>query len=134
MRSERSPLPTSERRASVSSAFCFSSCVSSSLADNSDSIRYLSTKPTLLEKGKVQAELVATAMQTIKEKAAMYQQELDATLVPVEVTELAQNFIAANPNYSAMRKSLSSSGDRGVFDSKELSVEVTVKYQLRPNK
>ena len=106
----------------------------SEVADNNDKIRYLSTKATLLEKEKIRAELVSKAMTSVKAKASIYEDELNVKLVAVEVNEVVQNFIANSPRYNKSSKILSSAGIGGVFESKELSLDLTVKYQLYPNK
>ncbi|RVU86513.1 DUF541 domain-containing protein [Leucothrix sargassi] len=105
------------------------------ISDNDANIRYLSTKPMLLDQDAVMAELLEKAMQKAKEKAATYQKALNVTLVPVEV--LDSTYGAPEPDVnpqSRMSKVSSYSNNKpDSFGSTKLHATVTIRYKLLAN-
>ena len=107
-----------------------------SIADNNASIRYLSTKPMLLDKEAVQKALMSKAMSSAKAKAAIYQSEFNVTLVPVKIMESVSGMGQQHlPNLESKRRLVSSyASDKPTsFGSQTLSAAVTIEYKLLPN-
>lgn len=106
------------------------------IADGNLHIRYLSTKPMVLEKEKIEKELLDQAMQKAKAKAAKFQRDLGVTLIPVNIIESTTGLFNESVVDQRRKEKLVSSSynvKRDVFGSKKLSVAVTIQYKLISN-
>lgn len=106
------------------------------LSDKDKSIRYLSSKPTIVGEDKIKDELVLEALQSAKEKAQLFEDELDVELVPVQFSESATNVTDQNVMPQSRSKVVSSviSYDKpNGFGEQKLSMTISLTYKLIPN-
>jgi len=111
------------------------------ISDLNKNVRYLSSKPQMLEQEKNYSTLLLKALQLAKEKANLYQKELNVKLVPVYFDENATGTVDYQQDKMSrkgmIQKSITStssySGKAASFGETKLSIHVSIRYKVFPN-
>ena len=111
------------------------------ISDLNKNVRYLSSKPQMLEQEKNYSALLLKALQLAKEKANLYQKELNVKLVPVYFDENATGTIENQQDKMShkrlIQKSITTtssySGKTVSFGETKLSVHISIRYKVFPN-
>ena len=108
------------------------------ISDLQKGVRYLSSKPELVNKDEIYRELTEKALNIAKEKVELYQQKLGVKLVPVYFDESVGGIpVERKRERRALKKSLSSSlyeaDAEASFGSSKLSLVMTIQYRVYPS-
>ena len=113
-----------------------------SISDENKNIRYLSSKPEIVDKDEVYKELSKKALQRVKEKAAQYQEQLGVKLIPVSFNEntvgsMARDTLEYRGSVKETRLSTVSKVSKQAlletsFGETKLSFIATVQYKVYP--
>lgn len=106
------------------------------ISDTNDKIRYLSAKPMIANKSKINTELLNEAINLAKEKAVMYESSLGVKLVPIFFGDTMDNISEQTKvgNNHSYKKSIVSSTVTTKFSNsfgeEKIIVSVLVNYKV----